>query len=138
MTGAPDIASLLVAALALTVLPFAAMVVTSYTKIVVLLGLLRSALGLQQVPPTSVINGIAIIVSCFVMAPVGMEAMHRAQLSGEAGSGRVGGFPDDVVLVSILPPYLRKILATLGRSWTIMLIHETPSARRPFIEGRKC
>ncbi|AXL48601.1 MULTISPECIES: type III secretion system export apparatus subunit SctR [Paraburkholderia] len=87
MNGTPEIASLLVAALALAVLPFAAMVVTSYTKIVVVLGLLRNALGLQQVPPTSVLNGVAIMVSCFIMAPVGMEAMHRAQLSSDAGSG---------------------------------------------------
>jgi type III secretion protein R len=78
MNAAPDVGSLLVAALALAVLPFVAMVVTSYTKIVVVLGLLRNALGLQGVPPNSVLNGVALIVSCFVMAPVGMEAMHRA------------------------------------------------------------
>jgi type III secretion protein R len=87
MTGSPDIASLLIAALALAILPFAAMVVTSYTKIVVVLGLLRNALGLQQVPPTSVLNGVAIIISCFVMAPVGMEAVKHAQLSSEQTAG---------------------------------------------------
>ncbi|WJF89350.1 type III secretion system export apparatus subunit SctR [Paraburkholderia bonniea] len=87
MNGTPELASLLVAALALAVLPFAAMVITSYTKIVVVLGLLRSALGLQQVPPTSVLNGIAILVSCFIMAPVGMEAAHRAHLSSAQSAG---------------------------------------------------
>ncbi|WP_153099959.1 type III secretion system export apparatus subunit SctR [Paraburkholderia hayleyella] len=87
MNGTPEIASLLVAALALAVLPFAAMVVTSYTKIVVVLGLLRSALGLQQVPPSSVLNGVAILVSCFIMAPVGMEAAQRAHLSSEQSAG---------------------------------------------------
>jgi len=78
-----DVASLLVGLLAFGLLPFAAMVVTSYTKIVVVLGLLRNALGVQQVPPTTVLNGIAMIVTCFVMAPVGMEAVHRAQLTSE-------------------------------------------------------
>jgi type III secretion protein R len=87
MNATPDVGSLLVAALALAVLPFVAMVVTSYTKIVVVLGLLRNALGLQGVPPNSVLNGVALIVSCFVMAPVGMEAMHRAHLSSEASTG---------------------------------------------------
>jgi len=87
MNATPDIGSLLVAALALAVLPFVAMVVTSYTKIVVVLGLLRNALGLQGVPPNSVLNGVALIVTCFVMAPVGMEAMHRAHLTGETSAG---------------------------------------------------
>lgn len=54
--------------------PFAALLVTSYTKIVIVLGLLRMALGTQQVPPNMVLNGIAIILSVFVLAPVGMQA----------------------------------------------------------------
>ncbi|TKC91521.1 EscR/YscR/HrcR family type III secretion system export apparatus protein [Trinickia terrae] len=83
MNGNLDVASLLVGLLAFGLLPFAAMVVTSYTKIVVVLGLLRNALGVQQVPPNTVLNGIAMIVSCFIMAPVGMEAVHRAQLTSE-------------------------------------------------------
>ena len=66
------------------------MVVTSYTKIVVVLGLLRNAIGVQQVPPNTVLNGIAIIVSCYVMAPVGMEAMKQSQAHGaEAGGNGV-------------------------------------------------
>ena len=83
MSANLDVASLLVALFAFGLLPFAAMVVTSYTKIVVVLGLLRNALGVQQVPPSTVLNGIAMIVTCFVMAPVGMEALHRAQVSSE-------------------------------------------------------
>ncbi len=76
MTSLPntDPISLFLLMAALAVLPFAAMVVTSYTKIVVVLGLLRNALGVQQVPPNMVLNGVAIIISCFVMAPVVMEA----------------------------------------------------------------
>lgn len=56
------------------VLPFLAMMVTSFTKLVVVIGLLRQALGVQQVPPNMVINGIAIILSIYVMAPIGMQA----------------------------------------------------------------
>jgi type III secretion protein R len=57
-----------------TILPFLAVLVTSFTKIVVVLGLLRQALGLQQVPPNIVINSIAIILSLYVMAPIGSIA----------------------------------------------------------------
>lgn len=69
-----DPVSLALVLLTMSILPFVAMVVTSYTKIVVVLGLLRNALGVQQVPPNMVLNGIALIVSVYVFAPVGYEA----------------------------------------------------------------
>jgi len=81
-----DPVSLFLVLLAMAVLPFAAMVVTSYTKIAVVLGLLRNAIGVQQVPPNMVLNGIALIVSCYVMAPVLMEASEHMQLSSSSGA----------------------------------------------------
>ncbi|WP_026920855.1 type III secretion system export apparatus subunit SctR [Mycoavidus cysteinexigens] len=79
-----DLNGLLLVILAIGILPFVAMVVTSYTKIVVVLGLVRNALGVQQVPPTMVLNGIAMIVSCYVMAPIGMSALHNMQAEPSA------------------------------------------------------
>lgn len=58
----------------MALLPFLALLVTSFTKIVVVLGLLRQALGLPQVPPNMVINSLAIILSVYVMAPIGVHA----------------------------------------------------------------
>jgi len=84
-----NLASLLITLLALGLLPFIAMVVTSYTKIVIVLGLLKNALGAQQVPPSTVTNGIALIVSCFIMAPVGMQAYDAAQKM--QGDGNANG-----------------------------------------------
>ena len=43
----------------LTLLPFAVMLLTSYLKMVIVLALLRNALGVQQSPPNQAINGIA-------------------------------------------------------------------------------
>ena len=57
----------------LALAPFVAVMVTSFTKIVVVLSLLRNALGLQQTPPNVVINGLAIILSIYVMYPVFVE-----------------------------------------------------------------
>lgn len=74
MTQINDLTALLIAVIAIGLIPFVAMVVTSYAKIVVVLGLLRNALGVQQVPPNMVLNGIAILVSMYVMAPIGMSA----------------------------------------------------------------
>jgi len=67
----PSSALLTVVVLALA--PFVAVMVTSFTKIVVVLNLLRNALGLQQVPPNTVINGLALVLSVYVMYPVGLE-----------------------------------------------------------------
>jgi type III secretion protein R len=85
----PDPVAMLLLGLGLAVLPFAAMVVTSYTKIAIVLGLLRNALGVQQVPPNMVLNGVAIILTCYIMAPVLMEAgdsMERSSRSARGGS----------------------------------------------------
>ncbi len=79
-----ELLPLLIIILAIGLVPFVAMMVTSYTKIVVVLGLLRNALGVQQVPPNMVLNGIAIIVSVYIMAPLGMEAFDKVKAEGLA------------------------------------------------------
>ena len=80
-----DITGLLILTLAISIVPFLAMVVTSYAKIVVVLGLLRNALGVQQVPPNTVLNGVAILATVYVMAPIGMQAYQATQ--GAAAHG---------------------------------------------------
>ncbi len=67
----------------LSFMPFMAMLVTSYTKLVVVMNLLRQAMGLQQVPPNMVINGIAIILTLYIMAPTLQETVHRIVESNE-------------------------------------------------------
>jgi flagellar biosynthesis protein FliP len=59
--------------LGLTVLSLAPAIMltcTSFTKILVVLGLTRNALGLQQTPPNQVLAGLALFLSVFIMAPV--------------------------------------------------------------------
>jgi type III secretion protein R len=65
--------SALVVVIALAIAPFFAVMVTSFTKIVVVLSLLRNALGLQQVPPNIVLNGLSLILTLYVMYPVGQQ-----------------------------------------------------------------
>jgi type III secretion protein R len=65
---------ILVTVVGLALAPFVAVMVTSFTKIVVVLSLLRNALGLQQVPPNVVINGLAIILSIYIMYPVLLDS----------------------------------------------------------------
>jgi len=77
-------ALVLVTVVSLALAPFVAVMVTSFTKIVVVLSLLRNALGLQQVPPNVVINGLAIVLSIYVMYPVILDvnAAVQARLEG--------------------------------------------------------
>src|SRR3546814_9138839 len=54
----------------LTVLPGIVLMMTSFTRIIIVLSILRQALGLQPTPPTQVLIGLSLFLSFFVMAPV--------------------------------------------------------------------
>ena len=55
---------------ALTVLPAALMMMTAFTRIIVVLAILRQALGTAQTPSSQVLLGLALFLTFFVMAPV--------------------------------------------------------------------
>lgn len=77
--GAPLPMLGLLAAMALV--PFAVVMLTSFSKIAVVLSIVRSALGTQQAPPTIVLTGLAAVLTAHVMAPV-FEHMYRAGKEG--------------------------------------------------------
>jgi len=54
----------------LTVLPSLLLMMTSFTRILIVLSILRQAIGLQQTPPNQVLVGLALFLSLFVMKPV--------------------------------------------------------------------
>jgi len=70
MEGLPDPITVIPFLFALAFVPIVAVMVTAYTKIVVVFALLRNALGLQQVPPPMVTNGLALVLTWFIMTPV--------------------------------------------------------------------
>ncbi|NMX10546.1 flagellar type III secretion system pore protein FliP [Mobiluncus mulieris] len=53
----------------LSVAPSLLLMMTSFTKIFIVLAMARNALGLNQIPPTQVLSGLAIFLSLFIMAP---------------------------------------------------------------------
>ncbi len=73
----PSMVTKLAVLAGLSLLPFAIMLLTSFMKIVVVLSLLRNALGVQQTPPNQVLNGIALLITLYVMFPTGL-AMYQA------------------------------------------------------------
>ncbi|MFA7620115.1 MAG: hypothetical protein WC012_13850, partial [Thiohalomonadaceae bacterium] len=55
---------------ALTFLPAALMMMTAFTRIIIVLAILRQAIGLMQAPSGQVLIGLALFLTFFVMAPV--------------------------------------------------------------------
>lgn len=71
LTEKPSNSVMVIIALTLlSLLPAILLTCTSFTKILVVLGLTRNALGLQQMPPNQVLAGLALFLSLFIMAPV--------------------------------------------------------------------
>lgn len=63
---------------ALSLLPILLIGLTSFTRIIVVLSLVRSAIGLQQTPPNSVLITLALFLTFFTMAPVVQTIQHDA------------------------------------------------------------
>lgn len=76
MESIPNPITLAASLAVLGIAPFAAVMVSSFIKIVVVIYILRNALGLQQVPPNLAVNGLAIILTIYVMAPVAYESYN--------------------------------------------------------------
>ena len=64
----------------LTFIPAALLMMTSFTRIIIVLSLLRHALGTQTSPPNQVLVGLALFLTFFVMAPVGEKIYAEAYL----------------------------------------------------------
>lgn len=74
----PSLISQAVTLSLLSLLPFIIMILSSFLKIVIVLSLLRNALGVQQAPPNQIINGIAFMLSLFVMYPTAIKMYDAA------------------------------------------------------------
>jgi flagellar biosynthesis protein FliP len=82
----------------LALAPSVLVMVTSFTRIVVVLSLLRSAIGTQTAPPNGVIVSLALFLTAFVMAPtlresyaLGVEPMIAGQLQPAQAFDRASG-----------------------------------------------
>ena len=75
----PPLIAQMAVVVGLSLLPFAVMLLTSFLKMVIVLGLLRQALGVQQVPPNQVINGMALLLTVYVMFPTGYAIYERTE-----------------------------------------------------------
>ena len=95
---------------AVGLLPLVFMMTTSYVKVLVVLLLVRNALGVQQIPPQMVINGLALILTIFIMAPVASDTMTL--IEKEAANATAAVTPVSLIEAAdrVSPP-LKKFLA---------------------------
>ena len=64
---------------ALTFIPAFVMMMTSFTRIIIVFAILRQALGLQQTPSSQILVGLALFLTLFIMAPV-FEQINQTAL----------------------------------------------------------
>ncbi len=94
----------------MALVPFAVVMLTSFSKIAVVLSIARSAMGTQQAPPTIVLTGLAAVLTATIMTPV-FERMYGA---GEAAWAEAGATPQLVTHVASVAAPLREFLVKHG------------------------
>ncbi len=129
----------------LTVAPALLLLTTSFTRIIIVLGFVRRALGTQEVPPNQVILGLGLILTFTVMAPTWGDIYENAldpymqnELSGEEtidySVTRIRHFmydhiaPDDLMLMAeITSPELVEAYAASDGGPTLAFVESLPT-----------
>jgi type III secretion protein R len=104
----------------MAVVPFAVMMLTSFSKIVVVLSIVRSALGTQQAPPTMVLTGLAAVLSATVMTPTFEKMWVQARATYDEGVSGEQMWSKAAQLVAPLRDFLVK--------------HGSPEERAHFVD----
>jgi type III secretion protein R len=121
-SGTPDPVVVLLTLGFLALAPFMAIMVTSFAKLVIVLSLVRNALGLQQIPPNLVLNGLALVLSMYIMAPLGL------QLANAAEQRLAGGNLNSKALFEIITDARQPLQQFLGK-------HAQPREREFFVKS---
>jgi type III secretion protein R len=86
-----DPISLMLVLGAMAFVPIVVVTMTCFLKLSIVLSILRNALGVQQIPPNMAIYGLALMLTVYVMAPVGSEIADNYEKS-QASLGDLPGF----------------------------------------------
>jgi type III secretion protein R len=128
--------ALIVLFVGMSLLPFVAMIATSYLNIVIVMSLIRNALGIQSIPPNMVINALAMILTFYIMAPVFSESWDIAKMEmasrtppAAASGGQVETAPQGTVGPYAPDPAVLSAASEPFRTW---LSNHTPEKQRAF------
>ena len=110
---------------ALTLAPAALVVMTAFTRIIVVLAMLRMAIGMQETPPNSVLVSLALFLTLFTMQPV------LSQIDSQAFQPYVGGkMGFERAAEAALQP-LREFMIRQTRETDLMLMLDVSQAPAP-------
>ena len=116
----------------LTLAPSILVMVTSFTRIVVVLSVLRNALGIQQTPPNSVLISLALFMTAFIMAPAfqqawdnGLEPLIEQRIDeSEAFDETVAPFRD--FMLSQVRPQDLQLFMDIAEAEAVQAPEDTP------------
>ncbi|MEF3304828.1 flagellar type III secretion system pore protein FliP [Paenibacillus sp. GYB003] len=123
--GATNTVTLILLITVLSLAPAILVLMTSFTRIVIVLGFVRTALGTQQMPPNQVLIGLALFLTLFVMSPTIAQMNETAiqpYLRGEITQS-------DALTKAALP--LKKFMAAQTREKDLMLFLNYAKAEKP-------
>jgi flagellar biosynthetic protein FliP len=109
----------------LSFLPAALVIMTSFTRIVIVFHFLRQALGTQEMPPNQVLIGLTLFLTAFIMAPVATKINDLAVQPALSGKMSIGDAID-----AGAPP-LRDFMLKQTRQADLGLFVELSGAPRP-------
>jgi flagellar biosynthesis protein FliP len=109
----------------LSLLPAIVLTMTSFTRIVVVLGFVKQGIGSQQAPPSQVLVGLALFMTLFVMAPVVQK------VNDEALQPYLAGKLDESGALAAATPPLRGFLLAHTRQEDLALFTDAAHMPRP-------
>jgi flagellar biosynthetic protein FliP len=116
---------LLIALTILSIVPSILLMATSFTRIVVVLSLVRSAIGIPQLPPNPVLLGLSLFLTLFVMAPV------LTQVNETAIQPYMAGTLDSEAALEAGAEPMRKFMLSQTREADLTLFLELSKRPRP-------
>jgi flagellar biosynthetic protein FliP len=114
----------------LSLAPAVLLMTTSFVRIVVVLGLLRQALGTQQLPPSQVMTSLALFMTLLVMTPTWNEVYQQS--IRPYSEGRISN-PEDAFNAGVMPikRFMSRQIEMAGNSDDVWLFYDyLPAAQR--------
>jgi type III secretion protein R len=130
-TSPTDLISLSVILSMLALVPLIVITTTSFLKISLVMLVLRNAIGVQQVPPTLAIYGIALSMTAFVMAPTLTQIGKEVATMSTVGPGAANNSSNGVA------PMMEKAKVAAEPLRRFMLSFARPAQRESVLESAK-
>src|SRR5262245_36874704 len=108
-----------------TLLPAIVLSCTCFVRFIVVLGFVRTGIGTPSAPPNQVLVGLALFMSIFVSAPVGMDIYDRG------GKAYLDGQMTEKQALDAATPPLREFLLRHTKESDLELFYEVSNAPRP-------